>query len=375
MNHPRSSLLTVLFVTMLMLLVECDASPAILTRSSLSATALSSTVAFASTFSSPRFAAPAPLLPKPIVIDTDMAADDWMAIMYLLQRPDVLVKAITVTGAGEAHCDPGVRHALELVALSKGDKVPVACGRETPLQGNRTFPTSWREGVDGLLGLTLPKGEAIPSELTAVELLNSVIQSSPDKVTLLTLGPLTNVAEAIRSNPHWVDNVEQIYIMGGAVNVQGNVGTSALWTFNYKAEWNIYVDPLAANIVFRSGAPITLVPLDATNQVPLTSGVYEQIKNNHPSAAATFVFDILTKQKFFIYLGGYYFWDPLAAAVLTNESLATFEPKKLCVVEGEGRESGWTKVDDGCPEIRVAVSVDSMRFEQIFLDTLNTASP
>src|SRR5678815_3660267 len=77
---------------------------------------------------------------KPFVIDTDMAADDWMAIMYLLSRTDVEVKAITVTGTGEAHCNPGVQNAMNLVALAGSPEVPVACGRETPLQGDHTFP-------------------------------------------------------------------------------------------------------------------------------------------------------------------------------------------------------------------------------------------
>ncbi|MFN8445669.1 MAG: nucleoside hydrolase [Caldilineaceae bacterium] len=365
MNYPKSSLGTVLFATTLMLLVQCDVPPTTSTLSPQATTAISSTAAVVLTGSSS---------PKNVVIDTDMAADDWMAILYLFQRQDVMINAITVTGTGEAHCDPGVRHALELVALSKTDNVLVACGRETPLQGNHMFPASWRDGVDRLLGLNLPKGEVTPSELTAVELLNSVIQSSPDKVTLLTLGPLTNVAEAIESNPHLVDNIEQIYIMGGAVDVQGNVGTSAIWTFNYKAEWNVYIDPFAANVVFQSGAPITLVPLDATNHAPLDLDFYKRFDDKHISSAATFAFDTLTKQKLFIYLGGYYFGDPLTAAILSDESLATFEQKTLCVVESEGRESGWTKINNGCPKIRVAVSVDRTRFEQIFLDTLNFVS-
>ena len=89
------------------------------------------------------------------MIDTDMAGDDWLAILYLLSRPEVEVEGITVTGTGEAHCEPGVGHALELVALAGEPDIPVACGRETPLSGD-TFPDEWREGVDALLGHDLP---------------------------------------------------------------------------------------------------------------------------------------------------------------------------------------------------------------------------
>ena len=76
------------------------------------------------------------LTPRPVIIDTDMAGDDWLAILYLLNRPDVSVQAITVTGTGEAHCGPGIKHALSLTALAGQPDIPVSCGRETPLQGD-----------------------------------------------------------------------------------------------------------------------------------------------------------------------------------------------------------------------------------------------
>ncbi len=116
--------------------------------------------------------------PRAVVVDTDMAGDDWMAILYLLQRQDVSVKAITVTGAGEAHCAPGVRNALGLIALAGETGIPVACGRETPLEGNHAFPAAWREGVDSLFGLSLPEGVNPAITLSAAELLRSSRASS-----------------------------------------------------------------------------------------------------------------------------------------------------------------------------------------------------
>jgi len=309
------------------------------------------------------------------VVDTDMAADDWLAILYVLQRPDVTLAAITVTGAGEAHCTPGIRHALGLMTLAGNARVPVACGRESPLRGEHVFPGGWRDRVDSLLGLTLPDGQEAVSSQTAVELLATTIQASPDKVTVLTLGPLTNVAEALQADPSLVDQIDAIYVMGGAVNVPGNVGASGVGIDNPVAEWNIYVDPYAANGVLQSGIPITLVPLDATNHVPLTRKFYDNLKTNHASPEATFVYDVLTEQRAFIDSGGYSFWDPLAAAIVTDDSLATFRTEPICVVETEGPESGWTKAGPGCPEARVAISADGERFEQVFVETLNSPSP
>jgi len=308
--------------------------------------------------------------PRPVVIDTDMAADDWLAILYLLNQPDVSIKAITVTGAGEAHCEPGVQHALGLIALAGRSGIPVACGRETPLQGDHAFPTAWREGVDNLQGLTLPEGSN-PATGTAVELLAAVIQASPEKIILLTLGPLTNVAEALQATPTLKDQLAAIVIMGGAVKVPGNVGASGVGIDNPVVEWNIYADPHAASLVFQSGAPITLVPLDATNQAPITMDFYNQLERSHVTPEAEFVYDVLTGQKDFIESGGYYFWDPLAAAILADESLAAIETMSLKVVEEEGLESGWTQpTKDGTP-MRVAVWADGQRFERIFLDALN----
>lgn len=318
----------------------------------------------------PHAAPTAPANPTPVVIDTDMGADDWMAILYLLQRTDVSVKAITLAGTGMGHCDPGVSHALGLIALAGYAPVPVACGRETPLAGNHAFPDSWRVAADTFMstGLALPEGQNPASEKTAVDLLASTIQASPQKVTLLALGPLTNIAELLQTTPAVAENIRLIYAMAGAVHVPGNV--SAGLVDNQVAEYNVYVDPSAANSVFKSGVPITLVPLDATNRVKITDDFYRHLQAGHFTPEANWIFDLFTKEQGYFQAQDY-FWDQLTAAVLTDESLVTFETYPLGVVEEEGPQSGQTQVLAGCPNIRVAVSADATRFEQIFLETLN----
>ena len=306
---------------------------------------------------------------QPIIIDTDMAADDWMAILYLLQRSDVDVKAITVAGTGEAHCGPGVQNALNLVALAGRPEMPIACGRETPLKGNHTFPTSWRQSVDNLLGLSLPKNGQNPSGTSAVELLTRMILGSSRRVQLIALGPLTNVAEALEAQPSLAGKVT-VTIMGGAVHVPGNVGPSSNID-NAVAEWNIYVDPHAATLVFSSGAAITLVPLDATNHAPVTMNFFRGLERDRTTPAAEFIYRVLTQKESDIRSGGYYFWDPLAAAIATQESLGTFQELSVTVIEKEGPESGRTQVSDSGYKIRVTVAADRAHFETLFLDGLN----
>ncbi|MBI9045678.1 MAG: nucleoside hydrolase [Anaerolineaceae bacterium] len=308
--------------------------------------------------------------PRPVIIDTDMAADDWMAILMVLQRTDLEVQAITVTGAGEAHCDPGVENALGLVALADHKPIPVACGQETPLEGEHVFPQSWRDGVDNMMGLSLPEGENPISTMTAVQLLSLTIQNSPSKITILTLGPLTNLGELFLSQPEITEQIAGIYIMGGAVHVPGNMAFSVKG--NKVAEWNIYVDPTAAEIVFGSGAPVILVPLDATNHAKVTREFYDQLESFHMTPEAAFVYDLLSQNKFnMVTSGQYYFWDPLAAALLVDESMANYENQPVCMVTQEGNDSGQTIIGEGCPNIRIAVSADSDRFEKTFIETLN----
>ncbi len=310
---------------------------------------------------------------RPVLIDTDMAADDWMAILYLLNRPDVSVAAITVSGTGEAHCEPGIQNAMSLTALAGQPDIPVSCGRTTPLQGEHAFPADWRARVDALAGLTLPGNPAPVSPQSAVDLLTAKIRSMPDKATIITLGPLTNLAEALQSAPEIKENIEIVYIMGGAVDVPGNVGASHAGIDNSAADWNIYVDPRAAAIVLQSGVPVTLIPLDATNHVPVTANFVERLKDHRKTPEAMFVFEVLSQSPYydFVRSGGYYFWDPLAAAILTDNSLAAFETRNLIVIEEEGNQSGRTQASKSGAPVRVAVDAEAERFEQLFLDTLN----
>lgn len=311
--------------------------------------------------------------PYPVLIDTDMAADDWMAILYLLNRADVRVEAITVTGTGEAHCDPGIENAMRLTALAGQPDIPVSCGRETPLEGDHTFPADWRERVDSLAGLTLADNPASPASQDAVDLLITKITTNPEKVTILTLGPLTNLAEALQTAPEIIENIEMLYLMGGAVDVPGNVGYSNAGIDNTAADWNIYVDPHATAIVLQSGVPITLIPLDASNEVPVTMDFVKRLKKDRSTPEAEFVYDVLANTRYndFVRQGGFYFWDPLAAAILTDHSLATFETRTITVIEEEGNQSGRTQANESGSPVRMAVEVEEELFEQLFLDTLN----
>jgi pyrimidine-specific ribonucleoside hydrolase len=307
---------------------------------------------------------------KPVILDVDMAHEDMFAALFLLSHPNVDLRAITVSGTGEAHCEPGVRNALGLVALSGHKQIPVACGRETPLAGEHEFPAEWRKAADEAYGVTLPK-RGTASNLSASDLMIDILQNSDEPITIVAVGPLTNIAEVIQKDPTITTNIKEVYIMGGAVNIEGNVGQSGVGIQNKYAEWNIYIDPNAANIVLNAGVPTILVPLDATGDVPVTRNFYKALEKSLNTPSSNLIYNMLTANLDFVDSGGFQFWDSLTAAIFTDPSIAAFEEVELTVVEEEGPESGRTKPASDGAKIKVAVRADRERVEQILLTIWN----
>jgi pyrimidine-specific ribonucleoside hydrolase len=306
--------------------------------------------------------------PIPVVIDSDMTTADWMATLFLLNDPDYEVKAITVAGTGFAYCDAGVQSALGVLALADYGDVPVSCGSESPLLGDNAPPAEWRTTSEMVSELGLPEG-GTPAGQDAVALFTSVIQDSPVPVTVLALGPLTNVAAAFEASPTLVKKVEMIYVMGGAIDVEGSHVSDA----NTAAEWNIYCDPYAARLVFESGAPITLIPLDATNDVPVTQEFVAQLETQKATPEAEFVATLLANNAESIASGSYYFWDPLAAVVMSDPSMVTLTPRDVTVVDIPGApDDGRTKPVANGSEILVATAPNGEALEAALLAGWNS---
>lgn len=308
--------------------------------------------------------------PKPVILDVDMAHEDMFSALFLLSHPNVDLRAITVSGTGEAHCEPGVRNALGLVKLSGHKEIPVTCGRELPLAGDREFPAEWRKAADDAYGVTIPTGGAAHL-LNASDLIIDILRNTEEPITIVAVGPLTNIAEAIQKEPAITTNIKEIYIMGGAVNVEGNVGNSGVGIQNEYAEWNIYIDPTAANIVFSSGINIILVPLDVTQDVPVTRNFYRVLGENLNTPSANLVYEMLTANLDFVDSGGFQFWDSLTTAIFTDPGIAKYQEMALTVVEEEGSEIGRTKPASDGSMIKVARTADREQFEQNLITIWN----
>lgn len=299
--------------------------------------------------------------PRDVIVDTDVSVDDILALLYLLSRPDVNVRAITISGTGITHCDEGIRNVRAILETLERTTIPIACGRETPLHGNHAFPSEWREAAGNFFGVNLlPAQFVVPNE-NAVELLKRALEARDTPVTILTLGPLTNLADAFKQNQTLTQNIEMVYVMGGAVNVSGNVDAAK------NAEWNFYIDPAAVDQVFASSVPITIVPLDVTNQVPVSPWMLIHLYKFKRIPAERLAERLLQNQRAEIERGTLYLWDVVAAFVFTDSSAATIQEMNVEIETGTGQ----LKQTVQGKHVRVVTNMDVPRFEAVFLQTLN----
>lgn len=314
--------------------------------------------------------------PIRLVIDTDMAPDDIVAIASLLRDPGVEVLAITVTGTGEAHCPGGMFVARSIVTMLRPDPIPVACGARSPLGDAEPFPAEWRAGVDAGNGLRLVAPTFAPDARSSEELLVEVSAAEAAagrRLTILTIGTVTNLAGAVTLDPALPDRVKVVSMLG-AVGVPGNAIPADQPDAAPTAEWNAHADPTAVRIVLDAGFDLTLVPLDATKDVPLTRDLFARLEADHAAGPADLVFELWARNPF-LTGGGLYLWDPLAAAVVRQPGLVTTREARLRVVEGAGLDGGRLIEDSAGAAVTIATSADRAAFEALLLGWLRIGGP
>ena len=296
----------------------------------------------------------------PVVVDYSPTVSDVAALLYLSQDSRIDLLGVTLVGTGESRCGPGVSNTVGLLALVGVGPVPVACGPEQRVGPGHEWPPEWRSASEELAGLSLPTIDHAAQD-DAVDLLAALAAAAPEPITIVALGPLTNLAVALERHPAFVDDVAMIYTMGGALDVAGNVPDGL-------AEWNYYIDPASVAVVLDSGLPVTMIPLDATDHVPMTRQWFESLSDHHTTAAADAVLAMQAEARPFEL--GFFFWDELAAAVAIDESLVTLEQRPVSI-DIEGDAAGRIRDDPAGAVVRVAVDADARRFEAELLTGLN----
>ena len=305
---------------------------------------------------------------KRILIDTDPGIDDSLAILLALASPELSVEGLSVVH-GNCSVGQAVTNGLSILELAHARHIPVAKGCELPLvQPSLLAPET--HGDTGLGYANLPEPESKPIGQHASDFLIERIMSNPGEITLVAIGPLTNVALAIRQEPRIVQALKELIIMGGAIRHEGN--TTAL------AEFNTYVDPHAAHIVFHAGIPTTLVPLDVTYQCVLTKPDVDRLLQidspltRYIADATRFYMEFHDEYQGIL---GCVINDPLALALTFTPELCTYQELYVDVDISTGFSLGKTFADfynfsKKPANMKVALGVRARDFIELFLERI-----
>ena len=312
------------------------------------------------------------MTPKRIIIDTDPGVDDALTLLLALASPEIQLEAITTT-QGNVTVEKATRNALAVLELSGASHIPVAQGCSLPIVG----PLLTSEHVHGKSGLgnaKLPEPKIKPVSQHAIDFLIEHFLTEPDEFSLFAIGPLTNVALAIRKEPRFASAVKEIVIMGGAIREGGNITP--------QAEFNIYADPHAAHVVFHSGIPITLIPLDVTHKTMLYTTQIDRLRQSQ-SSISKFIVDATSDYVHFTVsktgIPGCALHDPLTLATVISPELLTLEEHYVDVDISSGVSQGSTFADfyhsTGKPtNVQVALDVRGEDFVEMFLQRMENLS-
>lgn len=303
-----------------------------------------------------------------IILDTDPGIDDALAILLALAEPRVSIEAITVT-FGNCSVDQGLQNTLSILELAQVNNLQVAKGADRPLvQPLLLAPET--HGNSGLGYAQLPSPELLPDPTPAVTLMTERILANPGEITVVAVGPLTNLALAIRTEPRLPEAIKAVYIMGGAIRYDGNTTP--------QAEFNAYSDPHAAHIVFHSGLPITLVPLDVTYQVVFTTEDLSRLQKfdvpltRFIGEATRFYMEFHNEYQ---QISGCVINDPLALAITYLPELVDCQALYVDIDISGGVSMGKTYADfygllEKKPNMQVALDVRPRKFMEHFLERM-----
>lgn len=309
-----------------------------------------------------------------IIIDTDPGVDDTMAIFFALKSPELDLIGLT-TIFGNVHTDLATTNALRLLDIAGRPDIPVAKGADNPLGGSFGGPVPYVHGDDGQGNVNLPPSQRKAVDHSAALFIIEQVKRMPGEITLVPIGPLTNIALALRLEPQIASLVKEVVLMGGNALCPGNATPAA--------EANIHNDPEAADIVFGAQWPVTMVGLDVTHQVNMSRehlDAYGQINN----PLAKHICRIVPHYRDYFELSypgmnGIFVHDSSAIAYLIDASLFKTEkwPLRVDTSQGISRGKTWPALGERLlpewadrPLVNVCVGVDGERLVELELSRI-----
>ncbi len=314
---------------------------------------------------------------QPIIFDTDPGIDDAMALLFALASPEIEVIGVT-TVFGNSHVAATTRNALNLLHFAGRPDIPVAIGADHPLVLPRASTGEYVHGADAMGNIgweTIHNPDQKPLPMHAAQFIAETVMQRPDQVTLVAVGPLTNLALALQLEPRIASHVREVVIMGGAFLAPGNVSPVA--------EANIYGDPHAAAKVFSAGWSLTVAGLDVTTAVHMDNAYFEALRRSG-SRFAEFICRIVPfYQEFHQRVHGYAdgkvdTHDPCAIAYVIDPSL--FQGEQWSVtVPTDGPARGATIPDRtgrhwSTPKVNCLLRVDAARLLKLYQDRISQAA-
>jgi len=303
----------------------------------------------------------------PLVFSHDGAPDDIATLVYISKHPNIKLIGV-IQSYGEQHPTLSIDEwQVFLYDVLDKDDTAIAIGSEKPVDPNpNEFPASWRSSADNFWGLDLPAKTGDYDSAIGYELIIDLVKNSPEKVTILVTGAQTDMALALQEDASIAENISQIVIMGGAFNVRGNLFDGS--GNNMVAEWNIFVDPLAAKIVFNSGVPLSIVPLDGSDNFMINAIQHAKIRDIDDPALQV-LSQLWEQQLNWWGGGGFKIWDIVAAAALTNPEYFTWAYDGVDVIAVAGDSHGQTIVlNNGSQTTRYASDTDFNKVRDIIFE-------
>jgi inosine-uridine nucleoside N-ribohydrolase len=303
-----------------------------------------------------------------VLLDCDPGLDDALALLLVLASPELELAGVT-TVAGNQTIEKTTENALKVLELAGRSDIPVAAGAAGPLAGELVLADD-AHGETGLGNLVLPAPSAGPLERPAVDFLAERLLEAEEPLTVVAVGPLTNIALLLDLRPEATARIDRLVLMGGAIR-EGNMTPSA--------EFNIWIDPEAASRVFGAGLDVTMVGLDVTNRCVLTREDAERLRASGAigmAAAEMLDFYLGYYEQAYAH-GGAPIHDALAVAHVLRPDLVTVEHRHVDI-ERTGICRGRTVVDMRQrttlpqPNARVAVDVDAEAFRELLVSRLTS---